>query len=75
MSEFITCDVCNGKGYVSKWSQQHEVQGVACFRCRGYGKLNWVESIFGIQHNDVLFHYPDGSIKETKFEGWVKCGE
>jgi DnaJ-class molecular chaperone len=43
MSEFIICDRCNGSGIVSVpriiWNY--------CFKCRGTGRLTWLENIFG----------------------------
>ena len=57
MSEFITCDKCNGTGMVDKSGESivYSTRGVPlyedykCNKCQGTGKLTWLENIFGKQ--------------------------
>ena len=41
--EYIICNECNGKGAV--YSDRHAIY--YCSKCKGVGKLNWLENIFG----------------------------
>jgi len=52
------CDSCNGVGYhiisftgSAKW----------CKKCKGTGKLNWIEEIFGKQEVIISERYDNGS--------------
>jgi DnaJ-class molecular chaperone len=42
MNEFITCDRCNGSGFFRALSNLYY-----CGKCKGTGRLTWLENIFG----------------------------
>ena len=43
MTEYIECDKCNGDGIV----KDPDISWNYCKTCRGTGRLNWLENIFG----------------------------
>jgi hypothetical protein len=47
MNDNIICDECNGKGNVPFKNQDILNDFHRCKKCRGLGKLNWIENIFG----------------------------
>lgn len=54
---YKTCEICKGLGY---WIGEinNERHSQPCPKCRGAGKLNWVEEVFGKQPTyDFEFQY------------------
>jgi hypothetical protein len=45
------CPYCDGKGYIPKG----EDDITSCYQCRGSGKLDWLERLFGKQSNSYTF--------------------
>ena len=48
MSEYIKCDGCNGNGIIITPAKQSppKFRWYYCTKCRGTGRLNWLENIF-----------------------------
>jgi len=64
MSEKIRCNTCKGKGTVElgtqsfinakgKWGPERTIENV-CPRCKGAGKLDWIERITGKAKHTTL---------------------
>ena len=51
--EFV-CPICNGLGY-DKNSKNLGCR-LACVKCNGHGKLDWLENIFGQSKKQILWH-------------------
>jgi len=49
MSEFLICNECNGKGITITPKDQSppKFKWYYCSKCKGSGRLNWIENIFG----------------------------
>lgn len=60
MNEFIICKECKGKGFIGR-------PGITlygskyCKKCLGFGKLDWIEQIFGKKNDKIKVHYKDGT--------------
>jgi hypothetical protein len=46
----IVCDKCNGRGYKNAEGDKY-IFTFRCNKCKGAGKLTWVENVFGIKPN------------------------
>lgn len=49
MSEYIICDLCKGTGIdeAPPGTSPPRLRWDHCKKCKGVGKLSWVENIFG----------------------------
>lgn len=45
MGEYVTCDLCDGKGIVK--IKERVLIHYFCPKCKGAQKINWIENIFG----------------------------
>jgi ribosomal protein L33 len=41
------CNKCNGRGYILEKNREMNII-LRCKKCKGFGKLDWIEQIFGI---------------------------
>ena len=48
----IICDKCKGTGVDPSYIYPMDEVMVSCNKCKGYGKLNWTETIFGKTNYD-----------------------
>ena len=46
MSEYYTCSKCDGNGYT--YNRFGFI--IVCDNCKGYGKFNWLQNIFGVEN-------------------------
>jgi hypothetical protein len=61
---YTVCDECNGIGFIAPYT----FDSTFCRKCRGVGKLNWIENIFG---KDLLSK-EDFQIREINYINAMK---
>jgi len=56
--EYIKCKACGGRGYHPYMRvkatdiKKFEFYKECCDVCKGWGKITWLENIFGVLHNN-----------------------
>lgn len=56
MKDEIICDLCNGSGRIDYEYYKNDllyITKILCKKCIGFGKLNWIENIFGKNINPL----------------------
>jgi DnaJ-class molecular chaperone len=54
-NEFYVCNECTGKGYQK---EKRDVYVRICPKCKGAGRLDWIENIVGKKSRNKIYFDP-----------------